>query len=85
VLIEKVRTNVTDEQAVPVCRSATGHLPRDVHADRLQHGRAGRGGAAGELHGDGQRGPEGGSLQETVTCPVRRRWSTCSRRRRRRC
>ena len=61
VLIEKVRTGVTDAQGrYRLVDLRPGTYTRDLHADRVQHGRAGRRGTAGELHGDGQRGPEGG-------------------------
>ena len=60
VLIEKVRSVVTDDQRpVPHRRSAARHLLGDVLAARLQHRQARRHRAVGELRRHGERRPEG--------------------------
>ena len=56
VLIEKVRSAVTDDQGrYTIIDLRPGVYTRHVHAARVQHLQAGRARAAGELHRDGER------------------------------
>ena len=60
VLIEKVRTVVTDDTGqYRIVDLLTGHLFGDVRPDRLQHRQARRDRDCRDLRGDGQRRPEG--------------------------